>query len=152
MSDLNKIDTNTPMKIYVAGAYTPTGVNLHDAARIAEINTRAAIHAGIEIIEKGHIPFIPHLTHYIHLETPKELSKQFYYEYDMAWLKCCDALFYLSPSEGADRERKWAEENGKFVFTTMNEIPNLYELEKDRQNTLARFSAYEDQTLSTSFD
>jgi len=120
------------MKIYIAGPYTPTAGDLHDAARIAHQNTQKAIEIGIEIIKKGHIPFIPHLTHFIHLETEEPLPADFYKEYDMVWLCYCDALYFIGPSEGASRERKWAEENGLKIFTCITEIPDLQSKEQPR--------------------
>ena len=112
-----------PLKIYVAGPYTPSHGDLHDAARVAHKNTLRAIRVGIEIIERGHIPFIPHLTHFIHLETKKPLPAEFYYNYDKIWLKCCDALLYLGPSEGADREKQLAKTLGLRIFHSIDEIP-----------------------------
>ena len=111
------------MKIYVAGPYTPVGNDVHDAARVASQNTRRAIRAGIEVIRKGHVPFIPHLTHYIHLETEDPLPVEFYYEYDMVWLQSCDALLHLGPSRGADRELEYAEKRGLKIFRSNDEIP-----------------------------
>jgi len=111
------------LKIYVAGPYTPSTSDPHDAARIAHRNTRRAIRAGIAIIERGHVPFIPHLTHFIHLESKKPLPREFYYEYDSVWLKCCDALLYLGKSTGADRELQMAKEMGLRVFHSIDEIP-----------------------------
>ena len=65
------------LKIYIAGPYTPKGADIHDAARIAHKNAHRAIRAGISVIEKGHVPFIPHLTHFIHLETDNPLPVEF---------------------------------------------------------------------------
>ena len=111
------------MKIYLAGPYTPSGGDPHDAARVAHQNTLKAIKSGVEVIKKGHDPFIPHLTHYIHLETEEPLPAEFYYEYDMVWLQYCDALLYLGASRGANRELKWAEERGLKIFRSTDEIP-----------------------------
>ncbi len=113
------------MKIYVAGPYTPTGVSLHDAAWLAHKNTVRAIRAGIRIIRKGHVPFIPHLTHYIHLETDSPLPASFYRRYDLTWLRYCDAVFFLGPSIGANKERKWAEQHGLRIFHNISEIPTV---------------------------
>ena len=133
----NFTDPSKPLKIYVAGPYTPTNGDSHDAARIAYANTKRAIQAGIALIEKGQIPFIPHLTHFIHLETDKPLPKEFYYEYDMAWLKCCDALLYLGSSEGADKERKWAEQNGLMIFESLNDVPIFKKTDSEEQEVLS---------------
>jgi len=113
------------LKIYVAGPYTPSTTDGHDAPRIAHKNTLKAIKAGIAIIEKGHIPFIPHLTHFIHLETERPLPAEFYYEYDMEWLQYCDALLYLGKSRGADRELEWAKRHGLKIFWSVKDIPAL---------------------------
>ena len=111
------------MKIYVAGPYTPSKSDLHDAARIAHKNTLRAIRAGIAIIERGHIPFIPHLTHFIHLETRKPLPRDFYIQYDSIWLRYCDAMLYLGKSSGADRELKMAKDKGLRIFYSVSDIP-----------------------------
>ena len=111
------------LKIYVAGPYTPRDADIHDAVRVAHQNTIKAIKAGIKIIEKGHIPFIPHLTHFIHLETENPLPVEFYYWYDMAWLEHCDALLYLGKSKGADKELEWARQHGLRIFFSIDEIP-----------------------------
>lgn len=114
-----------PLKIYVAGPYTPSNSNLHDAARAAHQNTMEAIRAGIKLIEKGHIPFIPHLTHFMHLEMQKPLPASFYYEYDMVWLRDCNALLYLGYSKGAKRELDWAIRNGLRIFRSVHEVPRV---------------------------
>ena len=111
------------LKIYIASPYTPEHVNAHDFARVAHQNTLNAIRAGIAIIEKGHIPFIPHLTHYIHLETKNPLPRKFYYDYDQVWLKCCDGLLYLASSKGSDRELQLAKKLGLRIFRSVEEIP-----------------------------
>ncbi len=113
------------LKIYIAGPYTPVDSDPHDAPRIAYANTRAAIRVGIELIRRGHIPFIPHLTHFIHVESDEPLPAAFYKEYDMVWLRHCDALYFLGPSEGANRELKWATEHGLRIFRALDEIPTL---------------------------
>lgn len=114
---------NRPMKIYVAGPYTPLTNDIHEAPREAYKNVQKAIRAGIEIIKRGHIPFIPHLTHFIHLETDEPLPRDFYYYYDMFWLQLCDALLFLGPSEGANKELNWAAEHGLTIYYSIDEIP-----------------------------
>ncbi|MGA2790288.1 MAG: DUF1937 family protein [Candidatus Bathyarchaeia archaeon] len=113
------------LKIYVAGPYTPANSDPHDAARVAHQNTLKAIRAGIQVIEKGHVPFIPHLTHFIHLETKKPLPAQFYYAYDKVWLEFCDAFLYLGGSKGADKELQLAKKLGLRIFRSTKEIPRI---------------------------
>jgi hypothetical protein len=113
------------MKIYVAGPYTPVDSDLHDAVRQANQNTIRAIDVGIELIKKGHYPFIPHLTHFIHMQSQDPLSKEFYRSYDMIWLAYCDALYFIGRSEGANRERKWAQQHKLRIFTAMSQVPRV---------------------------
>lgn len=119
------MNSKKKIKIYVAGPYTPIDSNLHDAPRIASKNVNNAIKAGIEIIKKGHIPFIPHLTHYIHLESDDPFSKEIYYEYDMTWLKLCDALLYLGSSPGADNELEIAKKLNFKIYYKIEDIPSV---------------------------
>ena len=113
------------MKIYVAGPYTPTIRDSHDVPRLAHRNVLRAIRAGIRIIEMGHIPFIPHLTHFIHLETKRPLPPEFYYEYDRTWLQYCDALLCLGDSKGVKKELQWAKKRKLKIFYSMQQIPNM---------------------------
>ena len=80
--------------IYIAGPYTKDD---------PITNTANAIKAADILAEKGYIPFIPHLTMLWHLLSPHEID--FWYEYDMGWLKKCNALLRLpGESPGADKE------------------------------------------------
>ena len=122
-----KRDNGKPLHIYVAGPYTPAGTDMHDAARLAEKNVTAAVRAGIEVIKRGHYPYIPHLSHFIHLRMSDDESQgnTYWYPFTMAWLSRCDALLYIAPSKGADAELKWAKENGLKVFLRVEDIPSV---------------------------
>ena len=115
---------NKKLKIYIAGPYTPREASTHDCARVAHQNTQRAIRVGLEVIKKGHYPFIPHLSHYIHLETEKDLG-EYYMEYDYVWLDLCDALLVLEDSPGVNLEFKRAVEKGKIIFFRLDEVPTL---------------------------
>jgi hypothetical protein len=109
------------MLIYVAGPYTAPD----DEGRIA--NTQRAMQAGLVILGRGHTPFIPHFTHYFDLYVEKRLGlrlpSNIYYDWDMVILDRCDALLYLAPSPGADKELERASELGLVVFYSEREIP-----------------------------
>ena len=106
---------NHPKKIYIAGPYSNGDV--------AE-NIRNAIHAGDYISRLGHIPFIPHLTHFWHLLIPHEY--EFWMRQDEQWLSSCDALLRLhGQSAGADREVSKALELGIPVYLSIFDIPKL---------------------------
>ncbi len=100
--------------IYVAGPYTKD-----DPA----VNTRNAILVGEEIVKMGHIPFIPHLTHFWHIIFPHEY--QYWMDMDEKWLLRCDALFRMpGNSSGADIEVKKAKERGMPVYYSLEEMQN----------------------------
>ena len=87
------------MRIYIAGPYSrgDVGENINNAIKAAN-----------RIWEKGHIPYIPHLTHFWHLITPKPYET--WLDYDLYWLKQCDAVLRLpGESAGADQEVREAQ-------------------------------------------
>lgn len=110
------------MKIYVAGPYT--GANLEEI----EANVRRAMEAGLKIWKKGHFPYIPHLTHWPDIlarELEIEMDWEDYMKWHAPWVDHCDALFLLADSKGALLELKRAEEEGKTVFHSLDEIPTV---------------------------
>ena len=101
------------MRIYVAGPYSQGDVRE---------NVARAIAIGNVIARRGHTPFIPHLTHFWHLQHPHPVG--FWYAQDMEWLRQCDALYRIpGPSEGADNEVAECLRLGRPVFTELEEIP-----------------------------
>jgi hypothetical protein len=68
------------------------------------------------------MPYIPHLTMLWHTVSPHEV--QFWYDYDLYWLRCCDGLYRIpGESTGADGEVAQAEADGQPVFNSMDDIP-----------------------------
>lgn len=105
------------MRIYIAGPYTKGDVIL---------NIRNAIEAGEEVLKKGHVPHIPHLTAYWHMVFPHDVK--FWYEYDFHWLRCCEALLRISgESEGADAEVRLAKDLLMPVYYDLREVPYILE-------------------------
>lgn len=105
------------MKIYIAGPYTKGDV--------AE-NVRNAVYAGNLVAHRGHMPFIPHLTHFWHMLIPHEID--FWYAQDIEWLRVCDALLRIEgESTGADREEEIAREMGIPIYTNVFSIPDVRE-------------------------
>ncbi len=101
------------MRIYVAGPYSKG-----DTA----VNVRNAILAAERIVDLGHIPYIPHLTHFWHLVAPHEIG--FWYNYDLEWLGYCDAIVRLPrESAGADNEVRKTRDLGLQVFDGIDSIP-----------------------------
>jgi hypothetical protein len=82
------------MKIYVSGPYTKG-----DPCE----NTHRAIIAGNAIFDAGHVPFVPHVSHFWHTVTPRPYED--WMKLDLAFLSACDAIVRLpGESSGADRE------------------------------------------------
>ena len=113
------------MRIYVAGPYAPTNCSLHDASRVAMKNVNKAIEVGITLIEKGHLPFIPHLNHYLHIHySCKKDYGDWYYEYDNSFLThWAEALFYIGSSKGADAELELAKKLRLKIFYRLEKVP-----------------------------
>ena len=100
------------MKIYIAGPYTQGDVaqNVFNAIKVADV-----------LVAMGHTPYIPHLTHFWHLVSPKEWS--FWIKYDSQFLPLCDCLFRLEgASKGADSEVHQATVLGLPVYYSLEEL------------------------------
>jgi uncharacterized protein DUF4406 len=94
------------LRVYVAGPYTKGDV---------AVNVRAAILAGQELIEAGHAPFIPHLSHFQHLLAPGPYEQ--WIALDLVWLEVCEALIRLpGESVGTDAEVDRARKLGISVY------------------------------------
>lgn len=104
------------MKIYIAGAYTKGDV---------AVNVRDAIIAGDAVAELGHIPFIPHLSHFWHLVSPHNYD--FWMEQDLVWLGECNALLRLEgESAGADIEEQYARDILNIpIYYSIAEVPEM---------------------------
>lgn len=113
-------EATASLRIYIAGPY---GAATHEER---ERNVRRAIDVGIILLRKGHIPFIPHLTHYVDLratEIKELLTWHDYIKWDLGWLAVSDALLFLGSSPGADIEYEQAKVSGKIIFHSLDEIP-----------------------------
>ena len=100
------------MKVFISGPYTsPDPV----------INVRNAVLAAEKVIEKGHVPFVPHLNHLWHLISPHDIN--YWYNYDLEWLRICDIILRLpGKSIGADHESRYALKHNIRVIYDINEL------------------------------
>ena len=79
-------------------------------------NIRKAVNAGLELIQVGFAPLIPHLTGYA--DPDDKLGREAWLEVCHAWVKAADALLRIpGDSPGADMEEAWAKEAGVPIFT-----------------------------------
>jgi hypothetical protein len=94
------------MKVYIAGPYTKG-----DVAQ----NVKNALRLGDYLANIGHVPYVPHLTHFWHLCFPREY--QWWLKYDLVWLNHCDCLVRIAgESSGADKEVSHAQNHKIPVF------------------------------------
>lgn len=101
------------MRVYIASAYSKGDI---------AINVRNAIVVADELVKRGHMPYIPHLTHFWHLISPKEYK--FWLEYDNSfidhWAECL--LRLDNESSGADEEVSRGYRRGLPVYYSMESI------------------------------
>lgn len=102
------------MRVYIAGPYTKGDV---------AINVRDAILMAEELIKRGHVPFIPHLSHFWHLVAPHGID--FWYDYDNNFLDhWADCVLRLpGESVGADKEVFRAGTLGLPVYYDIEDLP-----------------------------
>ena len=109
-----------PLRIYVAGPYSG------ETPEKVQQNVYQAVDAGIAIFQKGHHPYVPHLTQLVDQrarETNNPMSWEEFMRWDAPWLEASDALLYLAPSRGANIELEEATRMGKTIFRSLEEIP-----------------------------
>jgi len=103
------------MIIYIAAPYEKgdIAVNVHNVIKVADA-----------IVEKGHTPFIPHLSLVWDFISPKPRS--FWLEYDREFLPLCDCLLRLDgESPGADKEVELAKSLGIPIYYSVDEIRGI---------------------------
>ena len=102
------------MRIYIAGPYTKGDV---------AINVNKAIKAADKLIAKGHLPYVPHLTHFWHLMSPKPY--EFWIFLDASVLRhWAEAILRIEGvSLGADNEVEIAKSLHLTVYYDIDDIP-----------------------------
>jgi len=118
---------NKPLRIYIAGPYSPQNCTLHDAPRIAQRNVDKAIEIANRLIDKGHFVFVPHLSHYIYIHSSsRKRPWKYWIELDLTFLRrWADALFFIAPSRGANIELREAKKLGLKIFYSLDEVPTV---------------------------
>lgn len=110
----------TSLLIYVAGPLA----NKDSMRKLA--NIEHAMDIGYRLRLKGHVPIIPHLSHYfdayLHRTYGQREDAEFYMQWDFDLLRHCDALYFIGPSPGADREISLAGELGLEIFMSMDQV------------------------------
>lgn len=98
--------------IYIAAPYTSN----------PEENVKKALEAADIVFEQGFIPYVPHLSHHWHSQSPKSYEQ--WMEMGSAVLERCDGLLRLpGESPGADKEVKQALELDMPVYYGLENLP-----------------------------
>lgn len=107
------------LRIYVAGPITS-----HNK-EIVKNNICNAKKIGEEILKLGHLPYVPH-THFSDWDLDiHDFYEVFQLHGEDLLEKWADALYFIAPSRGANREKEKAEKLGLKIFTSLDEIPLL---------------------------
>lgn len=105
------------IRIYIAGPYTSA----------PEENVRKALSVADELLDRGFVPFIPHLAHWWEQLSPKDYET--WVDYGLKWLEVCDCLYRIQgESPGADGEVEHARKLGLPIFATVEDAVNYYGL------------------------
>lgn len=110
------------LMIYVSCPYSA------DTDEQREANVNRAINAAIKIMQKGHMPVIPTLMHYLDKEAQKQGIKftwQDFMDWCLVILQPCDAILYMASSTGCDIELAESKQTGKKIFYSLEEIPDV---------------------------
>ena len=98
--------------VYIAGPYTKDD---------PVINVRNAMEAANRLIDMGYCVFCPHLSHFLHMASPKKYDT--WLRHDFMWLRKCDCVLRLSgESKGADEEVELAKSLGKEIVFSVEEF------------------------------
>ena len=91
-----------PEIVYVAGPYSQGDV---------AVNVRNAMEDGIKFNDAGHYAVIPHLTHFLHMVSPRPY--EYWIDLDNRIIPSCTAIHRIKgDSPGADKEMELAKKLG----------------------------------------
>lgn len=116
------------MIIYIAAPYTPTP----NSDETEESNAKSAMEIAYQVYRKGHIPFIPHLSHWWDIYLKQNNSLVDYDDHiriDLAILERCDAILITrgaTTSNGVKIEKEFAETNGILIYWSVDDIPENF--------------------------
>ena len=104
------------MIVYVSGPYTKGDVIE---------NIRIACDTADKLLEKGHIPYIPHLSAFWHLVSLKSYDE--WMRIDAAFIPRCDCLLRIpGESKGGDIEVQIAQRLDIPVYFSIDELIGAY--------------------------
>ena len=113
-------------KIYVAGPL----LNGHTAGdEVGYKNAEKAFYISWQLMQKGWSPYIPHASMYmyVHLRDKEkvDIPWETWMQLDSAFIKSCQAIFFIGHSKGADIELKWANDHDLKLYTHIDQVPTV---------------------------
>ena len=115
-------------RIYIACPYSSSSDNKHDIPRIVQRNVDKAIGIGNKLREKGHLVYIPHMSHFMHIHysNKKDSGQEYWYDFDNSFIDYwATALFFLGHSIGADRELERAKRLKLKIYRRLKDVPRI---------------------------
>ena len=112
---------NKPKRIFVSHPY---GRRRGLSGKELQDNVDNSIRYGIEIIKKGHNPFIPLLYHYVS-QFDSTITEETFLNMSVEWVKQCDALFVSSISPGVQVEIDTARKHLIPIYRSLSEIRSI---------------------------
>jgi len=113
MIQVSKQPPTGDLLIYLAGPIStdPTDETKYATKAQERANIRRAIDVADAFAMRGHSVFVPHLNRFWHIRHPRGF--EFWMRQDENILRRCDLMVRLpGASRGADREQRYAEQNG----------------------------------------
>ena len=113
------------IRVYIAGAITPTGDENHAIEFLN--NIRTGIRAALHLMHEGFAPFCPMLDFQYFLCLPYgwSITSEKIYELSIEWMKACDVILLLSGAEkskGWKREKMVADAEGIPIYTSVGSL------------------------------
>ena len=103
---------NKPKIVYIASPYT-----IGDVA----INVRRQMETAHHILDMGHVPIAPLLSHFLHIHRPRDTED--WMRMDFALVEVSDVVLRLpGVSKGADQEEDFARSKGIPVVAGWEEL------------------------------
>lgn len=106
----------TSLKIYVAG---PLNSEVYGYIQ----NMKNMLDVAEQLKLKGHYPYIPCLDLMFAMRSQQSWTYDDFFDFNQPWLEACDVLYYMSSSNGADKELAKAKSLGKHIYYSLEEVP-----------------------------
>lgn len=110
--------------IYVSGPLTDP-----DHSR-QTVNVEKALSWAAELVSKGFMPIVPHVTYYVD-QVVKQAGYVIPYDWFLHWdryqLLMCDAMLVIGDSKGVRKEIEWASEFKLPIFYAMENLVRYFE-------------------------